>query len=430
MSDDEISSTSINILFITQYFPPETGAPSNRVKEITRRWVDAGHEVTVMTSAPDYPEGEIYEGYENEWLRTEKIDGVTVHLTKTVPASNAGMGKRAIKFVWFMLASIVMSLRMSRSPDVVIATSPQPLTGISGFIISQLRGSRFVFEVRDLWPETITAVSDIDNKILIQTLDILVKFVYWRADRVVTVSRAFEDSLIDAGVDENNLWYHPNGVDPSFVENLESADPISPDIETHINGKFVISYVGTIGRAHGLEVVLDAAKRLADEQEYDDVLFLVVGYGADMEALSERAENESIDNVVFTGRKPKSMVPSILAETDVSLVHLKPVELFETVIPSKIFESMAARLPIILGVRGEAERIVTEADAGIPIPPGDDAALAEAVRQLHDDSDRSQTLGDNGGKYVRTEFDWDTIAERYLSNITRLVTEERDTTGG
>jgi glycosyltransferase involved in cell wall biosynthesis len=421
MMDDEDDDQSLNILFITQYFSPETGAAANRVRELTKRWSDAGHDITVVTSAPDYPEGEMYEGYENKWIQTDEIDDVTVYSTKTVPASNAGMGKRALKFLWFMLTSMVVSLRLSPSPDIVISTSPQPLTGVSGYVVSRLRRCRFVFEVRDLWPETITAVSDVDNPLIIRAIDTLVTFVYRRADRVVTVSRAFEDSLVESGIDEDDLWYHPNGVDPSFVEDFESADPVSPDIEALVNGRFVVSYVGTIGRAQGLGVVLDAAKRLAGEQEYEDILFLIVGYGADMKSLQGRVEREDIDNVVFTGRKPKKMVPSILAETDVSLVHLKPRDLFETVIPSKIFESMAARLPIILGVRGEAERIVAEANAGIPIPPGDDAALADAVRRLHDDPEQRRTLGEKGGRYVRAEFAWDAIAEDYLSNLERLV---------
>jgi glycosyltransferase involved in cell wall biosynthesis len=421
MPDDGKSDASLNILFVTQYFPPETGAPANRVSELTRRWTEQGHDVTVVTSAPDYPEGELYEGYDNEWLRTETVEGVTVHSTKTLPASNAGMGKRALKFVWFMIVSTVVCLRLSPQPDIVIATSPQPLTGVCGILVSRIHDSQFVFEVRDLWPETIPAVSNVDNRLVIWTIDTVVTTLYRHSDRIVIVSQAFEDSLVEAGVDREDIWYHPNGVDPSFVTDLESAAALSADIRNRIDGRFVVSYVGTIGRAQGLEVVLDAAKRLERQDAYDDVLFLIVGYGADLEMLRERAEKESIENVTFTGRKPKAMVPRILAETDVSIVHLKPQELFETVIPSKIFESMAARRPIVLGVRGEADRIVTEAEAGISIDPGNDAQLADAVRTLHDDPDRARTLGDNGGKYVQEEFAWDVIAADYLSNLNRLA---------
>jgi glycosyltransferase involved in cell wall biosynthesis len=297
---------------------------------------------------------------------------------------------------------------------------------VSATVISTLRNALFVFEVRDLWPESITSISDVDNLFLIGAIDAVVRLAYRRADRIVVVSRAFEDDIESMGVAPDSIWYHPNGVDPSFVSDTETATPLPDGLADTIRNRFVVSYVGTVGRAHGLEIVLDGAAELAEDDAYDDVCFLVVGYGTELNTLRSAADQRSLDNVVFTGRKPKTMVPSILDATDVSLVHLKPRDLFETVIPSKIFESMGAGLPIVLGVRGEAERILREADAGVHITPGDGRALADAVRDLYDDPDRRATLGENGSRFVREEFAWGRIATAYRQNVEQLATQRRN----
>jgi glycosyltransferase involved in cell wall biosynthesis len=411
-----------SILFISQYFSPETGAASNRVSELTKRWESAGHDVSVITSAPDYPEGELYDDYDNELHRVDSHDGVTVHTLATIPAGTETSLRRALKFIWFFFLSLGFGFWIASDTDIVIATSPQPLTGVSACLISTARRSKFVFDVRDLWPESISSVGRVENKFLLRTLQTTVEWVYRRADRIVVVSRAFKQPLVESGVDPAKIWYHPNGVDPSFATNVESATAIDEAIAEQIDGKFVVSYVGTVGRAHGLNVVLEAADQLS-ETAYDDVFFLVVGYGSEAERLRREATERGLDNVAFTGQRPKSMVPSILAATDISLVHLKPRDLFELTVPSKVFESMAAGLPIVLGVRGEAARIVTDGETGIPVEPGDGAAIGDAVRELHDDPDRRRRLGQNGKEYVCEHFSWDHLAEAYRERLGQLCGE-------
>ena len=389
-----------SIVVITQYFPPETGAAPTRWNELTDRWADDAS-VTVITSAPDYPEGELYDGYDNESLHRETHGEVDVFYTKTITSSSGNLLQRSLKFVWFMLMSFVVGLRYT-SPNAVVATSPQPLTGVSAWLLARLNGAKFVFEIRDLWPESILAVSEFDNRIVIWLLDRTVLFLYRRSDTLVVVSRAFIEPIRERGVDPSKIEYYPNGIDLDFYETDNRASPILDQIDE----RFTVSYVGTIGRAHGLSVVLDAAPKL------DDVQFVIVGDGADREELERRAANH--ENVIFTGRRPKEEVPSILRESNAALVHLKPREIFETVIPSKLLEAMAAGLPVILGVRGEAERILTEADAGVTMEPGNAAELVEAVNQLRDET-RAAQLGANGRGYVVEEFNWETIAAEYLS---------------
>ena len=410
MSDDEVS-----ILFITQHFPPETGAGPTRVDELCSRWADQGLDVTVLTSAPDYPEGVLYDGYHNEWVHRETRDDVSVVMTKTIPASSGGLSRRAIKFVWFMLLAVVVGLKLPRH-DVVIATSPQPLTGVSAWIVARLKGSKFVFEVRDLWPESITSLTGAHES-LFRPLDLLVRFLYRRADRIVTVSRAFEADFVDAGVDRSEIWYHPNGVTPEFFEREFEDVRIDGELVAEFDESFVVSYVGTIGRAHGLSVVLDAAAEL------EDVQFVLVGTGAETEELHARADRRGLTNVHFVGRRPKDQVPDFMLLSDISLVHLRDVELFRTVIPSKIFEAMAAGLPIALGVRGEAERIVQEADAGITFDPEDSEKLVEVVERLSTDPQLRRTLGENGSEFVDENHSWDSIAEAYEVNLRTLLRE-------
>ncbi|WP_418284142.1 glycosyltransferase family 4 protein [Halorubrum sp. DTA46] len=401
-----MANDSDSILVITQNFPPETGAGPARWDELTKRWSEE-RQVTVITSAPDYPEGKLYDGYDNSWLQREKRGNVDVMYTKTITSPSGNLPRRSLKFVWFMLMSMFAGIGYT-SPSVVISTSPQPLTGLSGWIVAQTKRATFVFEVRDLWPESITAISDFDNQIILWLLDQTVQFLYRRADQLIIVVPSFVDPLKEYGIDETKISYHPNGIDPSFYQVSQTPSNTTADDEMNVT----VSYVGTIGRAHGLSVVLDAAPKL------DGIQFRIVGDGAER----ERLERESInyDNIEFTGRRPKEEIPEILSESDIALVHLRPNELFTRALPSKLLESMAAELPVVLGVHGDAESILKEANAGIAFEPGNGESLATAVRKLRDNPSQRQQYAISGRHYVTEKFDWDTIAEEYLDTISSL----------
>lgn len=416
MADTE---ESLSLLFISQYFPPETGAAPTRVDALTKRWANEGHDVTVLTSAPDYPEGEIYNGFDNSWLQHEVHNGVDVFYTKTYPASNSGFLHRSLKFVWFMFAAIFASFWL-RTPDVVISTSPQPFTGVSGWVIARLRKAAFVFEVRDLWPESITALSDLDNRILISSLDTLINFIYRRADRVVVVTPGFVPVLIDAGVDEDDIWFHPNGVEPEFFVRSGDSWAIDKEVRNRLNSRFVVSYIGTIGRAHGLEIVLDAAEKLKERDDADEILFNFVGTGAEKAYLERRAKERDLDNVQFLGRLPKTEVPEIYELSDVALVHLRDEPLFESAMPSKMFEAMASGTPIVMGVRGEASRIVRKGDVGTPFEPENASELLRALLRYVDEEELRSHHGSTAMEFVRENYSWDSIVGDYLVNIKLL----------
>lgn len=405
-----------SILLVTQYFPPETGACPTRMNELSSRWAQRGHDVTILTSAPDYPEGEIYDDFDNGWIKKREVGGVDVVYLKTIPSANSGFLRRGVKFVWFMLLATVVGVWMNRR-DVVIATSPQPLTGPAAWAVASVSRSKFVFEVRDLWPESITSLSDISEWVLVP-LQWIVEFTYRRADRVVAVSPDFDTSLEQAGVDPDDILVHYNGVSPEYFEHDGQNWQVDEELISELQNQFVVSYIGTLGLAHGISVVLDAAAQLED-----DVLFLIVGTGARAEHLRSEAERRGIDTINFAGRHPKDHVPDFLALSDLALVHLKDKPIFRTAVPSKMFEAMAAGVPVLLGVRGTAERIVADSDVGITFEPEDSEDLVAAIRELQEDTDRREELGTNGRKSVAESFSWDQIAESYATDLQQLVNE-------
>ena len=333
-------------------------------------------------------------------------------------APNAGTVRRIANYVSYMLSAVVTCLWLKR-PDVIVATSPQFFCGWAGVLVSWLKWRPLVLEIRDIWPESISAVGAIRNRSLLRVLEWLERVMYRSARHIVAVGRGYRDNIqskVDVA-DRISVIY--NGVD---LERFR-PDERHPELlrKWNLEDKFVCSYVGTIGMAHGLEVVLEAA-RLFREQGRRDVAFWLVGDGAQREPLQDRCEREGLgDYVVFAGRQPKEQIPAILASSDACLVHLRGCELFGTVIPSKIFETMALGKPIIMGVGGEALKIVMQANAGIEMQPDSAESLVEAVTALADNPNQTASLGRQARQFVAEYFDRDKLADRYLDLLKYVV---------
>jgi glycosyltransferase involved in cell wall biosynthesis len=411
---------SPSILLVSFRYPPETGAAATRLEALTTRWADRDHNVTVLTPTPDYPDGEVYDGYRNAWLHCEERDGVNVVTTKSIPASPTDyILRRAAKYVWFTLFATIVGVLWLNRRDVVVATSPQPFAGLAGITIARLRGVPFVFEIRDLWPESLVAMGQLDTPVLVTVLYRMTDFLYAHADRIAITAPGMQEIVVDAGADPDHVWLQTNGIDHTEFD-PESADEIH-DAEL-FEDRFVLSYVGTIGRAQGLEVVLNVADRL-NETGYNDVLFAFIGFGSRYDELSRRADERGLDNVVFLGRRPKSEVPNYLHASDGAFIHTESDEVFETMIPMKLYEALGAGLPVVLGASGDAVEILDRADAGIAVTPGDADAIIDAVQQLRDDPERCREYGENGCRYVVENHSWDALATTYSDNITQLVEE-------
>jgi hypothetical protein len=367
--------TTVHVLFLTDNFPPEVNAPASRTFEHCREWVKAGHRVTVITCAPNFPKGKVFDGYRNKLWQRETMEGIEVVRVWSYITANEGFVRRILDYQSYMVSAIIASLFV-RKVDVIVGTSPQFFTACAAYVASRLKFRPYIFELRDLWPESIKAVGAMKNERAIALLESLELFLYRKAARVISVTNSFKDNLVSRGIDGSKIEVVTNGVDLSQFK-PRSKDP-ALERQLGLEGKFVVGYIGTHGLAHALETVLDAAERLRGT----DVVFLLLGDGARKQALREDAARRGLDNVVFIDTVPKAEVPRYWSILDVSLIHLQKTELFTTVIPSKLFESMGMGLPVLHGVEGESARIVRDENAGIPFEPENADALVAALRRL------------------------------------------------
>lgn len=412
----------MKILFLSHYFPPEVNAPASRTFEHCVRWAKAGHDVTVVTCAPNCPDGVVFPGYRNRVRRqVEEIEGVRVIRVWTYLAPNSGTTRRIVNYLSYMFAAVLASIRLPR-PDVVVATSPQFFCGWAGVLVSWLKWRPLVLEIRDIWPESIRAVGAMRSGLLLRLLERLEKWMYRAADHIVAVGQGYRDEILKKVDIPDRISVITNGVDLSLFDPAGLNGEVRHDYG--LEDRFVCSYVGTIGMAHGLEVVVEAA-RLLKEEGRRDVAFLIVGDGARRQYLADEAKRLGVDDMVLlTGRQPKERMPAILAGSDACLIHLRGCELFGTVIPSKIFETMAMGRPIIMGVDGDARDIVMEAGAGVEMEPDSPESLVQCIEKLTDSPELARHISRSARKYVAKHYNRDGLATRYL-HLLELVAGRR-----
>lgn len=404
----------MKILYVSQYFPPEMGAPAARVYELARHWVRLGHEVTVLTGFPNHPTGVLRAEYRSKWRRLvwrEKVDGIDVVRVWLMPLPNRKANERILNYGSFWLSSSVVGTFLRR-PDVVVATSPQLLVGLTGWWLGRVKRAPFTFEVRDLWPESLTAVGvSSRNSVLYCALGLVAKFLYRRCDHLVVVTLAFKEYLA------TNWRVRPEKM--SVVENGVETELFSPGEdealrrELGLEGKFVVSYIGTLGMAHGLDTLLGTAKQLLASGSL--VTFLLVGEGAEKQSLRDMASRCGLSNVVFLDQRPREHMPAIIRASDACLVMLKKREIFRTVIPTKLLEFMSCGRPVILAVDGQAREIVETARAGLCIEPENAEALAGAIEQLVSAPVLRQTLGNNGRRWIVQHLSRAKTAVKYIA---------------
>lgn len=405
----------MRILFLSHYFPPEVNAPASRTFEHCREWVRLGHEVTVVTCAPNHPRGQVYDGYRNSLFQREEIEGIKVIRVWTYLSANEGFVKRTLNYVSFMLACIFVVPRTPKC-DIVISTSPQFFNGLAGFFVSRLKSAPWVLEIRDLWPESILAVGAIKNDAVIRLLRWLESFAYRRSNHIVPVTDAFRRHMLEMGIAPEKITVIKNGASLDFYDHTHSDGGLRNELG--LQGKFIAAYFGTHGMAHHLETVLEAADLLRTN---DRIVFVLVGDGAERARLEQQLASTKLQNVLMLGQQPKAKMPALWAMCDVSLVLLRRTDLFKTVIPSKIFEAMAMAKPIIIGVEGESKEIIETAQAGIAITPEDANALAAAVKTLAEDADACESYGGYGKSYVHENFDRKVLAGRYEALLSQVA---------
>jgi colanic acid biosynthesis glycosyl transferase WcaI len=380
----------LNILFITENFPPEVNAAATRVYERACYWVKAGHAVTVLTCFPNFPQGRVYANYRQTLYSVGYMDGIRVIRLPTYVARNEGFFRRTVDFLSFMIVSVAASLFVRR-PDVVVATSPQFFSAVAGWAIGALRRRPFVFEVSDLWPASIAAVGAMSRGRTYRALEALELFLYRRAAAVVVLTASFRGDLIRRGIDPGKVAVVMNGVDLSRYQKRGKDQQLLESFR--LRDKFVIGYIGTHGMAHGLDNAVAAAELLREEDRFR---LLLVGDGAAKPALMRQADRAKLLNVIFVSPQPKTMMPRIWSLCDAALIHLKDEVTFSEVIPSKMFEAMAMGVPLLLAApAGEASRIVEREGVGVRVSSDGPAALAEEARRWLNHPQAVQSYADS-----------------------------------
>jgi glycosyltransferase involved in cell wall biosynthesis len=389
---------------------------------LAHRWSEAGADVTVLTCFPNHPGGVIPEQYRGLLSRREKRGTVNVVRTYVYAAPNKGFFRRILNYFSFMFSSVLIGSWMVKKPDILIATSPQFFVAVAGYVISKLKKCKFVFEVRDLWPEEIVAVGAIKNRLVIKMLEAIELFLYHRADLIVAVAQGTVDTLKRRGIPETKLRLLPNGVDidffsgASFGKNMANETRVKERLG--LSGKFVVGYIGTHGMAHKLETVLHAAVRL---NHNPNIQFLLVGDGADKENLVAKSKALGLPNVTFHDQISRSLVPEFYDACDLCLVPLRKANLFTRNIPSKIYEIMASCRPIIISTEGESRRLVELAGAGLGAAPEDADDLAQKILHLWKDENLRHNLARNGFSFVIANSSRNRLADNYLEILQNAV---------
>ncbi len=400
----------MKILFITDNFPPEVNAPASRTYEHCKEWVKEGIDVTVLTCFPNFPLGKVYEGYKNKLYQKETIDGIKVIRLWSYITQNKGFLKRSLDFLSFGISSFFAGLFLKY--DVIIATSPQFFTTWSAYGLSKIKRKPWVFELRDLWPESIKAVGASKNEKLLKFLEKIELGLYKDANLIISVTDSFKQNLINRGVNAKKIKIIYNGANLELFKPKPKNEKLLKKL--NLEDKFIIGYIGTHGMAHGLDFILKSAKKIKNEK----IHFLFIGNGAEKENLLKLSEQLNLNDVTFLSSVPKKEVPDYLSIIDVSLVNLKKSDLFKTVIPSKIFESCAMEKPILLGVEGESKEIITKYNAGVCYEPENEEEFLKCINKLQDKALYTQLQ--KGCKNLAIDFDRKKLAKKMLNYIKEI----------
>ena len=406
------------------------GAPAARAAELARHWVDEGHDVTVLTGFPNHPTGVVPPEYRSQFRRlvSRRVwNGVHLIRTWLLPFPNRKSYERMLNYSSFCVSAAITGLLAGR-PDVLIATSPQLLVALSGWWLAFVKRVPFVFEVRDLWPESLAAVGMGEgNSLLIRVLGKIAGFLYRRAQCIVVVTPAFKTFLIENwGVPAGKIFVVENGVETDLFSPQPDRGSKRAELDVSDVGageRFLVCYTGTMGLAHGLETLIESAAIL--QTESPQVRFLLVGEGADKERIVNMAASRGLTNMTFLGQQPRENVPSFISASNACLVMLRKAGLFTTVIPTKMLEFMSCGRPVILAVTGQAREIVDAAQAGVFVEPEDVQGLVAAIKKLASDPVLCETLGENGREYILRRFSRKQTALDYIKVLEGLVAQQR-----
>jgi glycosyltransferase involved in cell wall biosynthesis len=407
----------VHILFLSDNFPPEVNAPASRTFEHCREWVALGAQVTVITCAPNFPQGKVFDGYQNRLWQSEIIEGIHVIRVWSFIAANEGFARRILDYISFMVSATLATFFV-RKVNIVVGTSPQFFTACAAWVVGGVKRVPWVFELRDIWPESIKAVGAMSDSLVIQLLERLELFLYRHAASIITVTHTFKSILMQRGIDGKKIEVVTNGVDlKHFTPREKDSDLV---YELGLQDKFVAGYIGTHGMAHGLETLLDAAQLIQSRSGGENIIFLFLGNGAKKSELVASAKSRELTNVLFLDSTSKVEITRYWSLLDTSIIHLLKTDLYASVIPSKLFECMGMGIPVLHGVAGESAQIVLTEQVGEVFESDNPSQLVELLLDLKTDPIRIDRYRKNGIDAVK-RYDRKQLAAKMLVILVRLV---------
>ena len=416
-----MASPKLNILFLTDNFPPERNVPAMRTWEHVSRWVKDGHKVTIITTAPNFPQGKPLAGYTNRWYMKEDMGGVTVIRVKSDIAANEGFLKRILDYVSFMVTGGIVAMFQKR-PDILITTSPQFFCAVAGWVVSRLRRLPWIFELRDLWPASIVAVGAMKEGIAIKTLYWMEMSMYRAADRVIAVTKGLKQDLVDRGIPSDKIVVVRNGADTNrFTPRPKDATFVE---KFGLQGKFVVGYYGTIGMGAGVQTAVDAGRVLRDRGR-DDIVIMLAGAGAEYDEVEKSIQEQGLTNVKLLPPFDQADMPAVWSLLDAAIVMMKDRPLFRATISSKTFEALAMGMPVIMSLpAGEATGLVDEYGFGINVLPENPEDMANAIQKLADDPALTKALGQKALEASR-DFSRERSAGLVMDVVQDVMAERR-----
>lgn len=403
----------MKFLILTQYYLPETGAPPNRLYQLAKRLKHMGVEVAILTAMPNYPEMKVHDGYKGKLYCREEIGGILVHRCWIFTGKSKSIIFRLINYFSFVKSAFLVGAWKTGKQDIIFCESPPLFLGITAWLLTKVKGASLIFNVSDLWPESAEKLGLVSNKLLLRASTKLEEFLYRNSLMVTGQTQGIVKNISNRFPQKTVHWLK-NGVDSADLDAIPESMNWR-EAAGFKSGDFLLLYAGILGYAQGLEVILQAASHLRDKKE---VKFLLVGSGPVRDELISLKEELQLDNVFFYDNRPKADVIPFVRGADVAIIPLRKLELFKGAIPSKIFENLALKKPVLLGVEGEArELIIGEGKAGWAFEPGNGDDLAERIRYLLEHKELLKEAGQNGFDYLQREFNLDLIAREFLDIV-------------
>lgn len=417
----------MRILFLTQYFPPETGAAQNRLSDLAARLAAAGHDVVVLTALPSYPKGEIFDGYRGRFLVTEEQNGYRILRIWAIVTNNKDFLRRILSYLSFAVFALIGGVFKVKKTDVLYVESPPLFLAVAGFLLGKLKQAKFVLNISDLWPDSAVALGMLRDPRLIRWATRVEEELYSRASLVTGQTQGIIGSIRRRCPQTAPLLL-TNGVSPEFLADVEVARTAREKTrkEFGFGTRLIVAYTGVHGLAQGLETIICTAELL---QGYEDIQFLFLGDGPEKSRLRAMTIDKKLKNVTFLASEPPSRMPEMLAAIDISLVPLRRHDLFRGALPSKLFEAMGAGVPVIVGIEGEARSLVESSGGGLAVEPDNPGELARAVLLLHRKPALRKSLGIQGRTYIHKFYNREQIAQELENSLVTITSGQKGAAG-